>query len=91
MPERTARSTAERGDSALELYPIRASARKFLWHVRVVGAVYMDSAVLVFASGAGRSRVWRDGDDHVIAGAESVRDVSRICELWLGSGAPGTA
>src|SRR5581483_3876374 len=59
-------------------------------HVRLVGAIHMDSAVSIVARRTGRARIWRNGDVNIARGSESRRDVSGLCGIRLGSGSTGT-
>ena len=61
------------------------------WDVCLVGTVHLASAVLVAAGGAGRAWVRHHGNDDAPRGSESVRNVSGLCQLWLGCRSPGAA
>src|SRR4029077_20301659 len=70
---------------------LRAVVDELLRHVCLVGTVYLDSALPLFARGTGWARLWSYGNDHLAGGAESGWNVSRVRQLWLGGGLSGTS
>src|SRR5581483_33394 len=68
-----------------------AAAVQLFRDVCLVGIVYLASALSIAPCRAGRAGSGRDGNDHADDRTEPVRDVSRLCQLWLGSGSAGSA
>ena len=67
-----------------------ALVHEFLWDVRVVGTVHLDSAVSLIAGRARRARLWTDGNHHSAGGLNLAGMFPGVRQLWLGRGLHGT-